>query len=389
MGSEEEEALSFHKENTGKISIKSKVSVKNKDDLSLAYTPGVAIPCLRIQEDKDAAYTYTNKGNSVAVVSDGSAVLGLGDIGEVASLPVMEGKCVLFKEFGGVDAYPILISTRNVEEAVSVIKNISAGFGGINLEDIAAPRCFEIEEKLIDELDIPVFHDDQHGSAIAVLAAFINSLKLASKKIGDVKVVVVGAGAAGIATSKLLIKSGVKKLLLIDSKGIVSTQRSDINKYKKEIAEAMNITQSGGLVDAIKGADVFIGLSKPGLLTSEMIKSMNDKPIVFAMANPTPEIMPDVAKEAGVYIMATGRSDFENQINNSLVFPGLFRGALNVRASAVNEEMKLAAANALAGAVDELSVDKILPGQFDSGVAEAVTDAVKKKAVETGVARKP
>lgn len=383
------EALRLHEEKRGKIEIVSKVKVDNKDALSTAYTPGVAQPCLEIAEDKDKVYTYTAKGNIVAVVTDGSAVLGLGNIGPEASIPVMEGKAVLFKEFGGVDSFPIALDTQDTEKIIETVKLISPMFGGINLEDISAPRCFDIEERLKKDLDIPVFHDDQHGTAIVVLAGLKNALKIADKKMGDIRVVMMGAGAAGIAITKILLKAGVKDILLVDSKGAIYEGRKEgMNPVKEEMAKLTNRSkESGSIHEVIKGKDVFIGVSKGNLLTRDDIKAMDKDPIIFAMANPTPEIDPDIAKDAGALVVATGRSDHPNQINNVLAFPGVFRGALDVRASEINDEMKIAAADALASMIASPAPDKIIPAPFDNGVAEAVAEAVKSKAVETGVAK--
>lgn len=368
-----EESLKQHLRTRGKIEIKSKFGeIKTRDDLSVAYTPGVAAVSTFLAENPSEAVNYSIKGNTIAVVSDGSAVLGLGNIGPYGALPVMEGKALLFKEFGGVDAYPIVLATQDTEEIIRTVKAISPTFGGINLEDISSPRCFEIEERLIEELDIPVFHDDQHGTAIVVLAALINSLKLAGKQKEKIKIVVNGVGAAGIATTKLLIKYGVKNIILVDSKGIVSKDRQDLNAEKIKMLEITNLESiSGGLEDAMKNADVFIGVSAPGVLKPEYIKLMAEKPIVFAMANPVPEIMPDVAKEAGVFIIGTGRSDYLNQINNVLAFPGLFRGLLDNKIRRVTDEIKLSVAGAIADYVkaEELSVDKIIPSALDKNVA--------------------
>jgi len=376
-----QKSLELHEKNHGKLAVHSKVPMENYGDLSLAYTPGVAEPCRQIAANPDDVYKYTMKSNMVAVISDGSAVLGLGNIGAAAGLPVMEGKCLLFKQFGGVDAFPICVSTQDVEEFIGVVKNIAVNFGGINLEDIAAPRCFEIEERLKQELNIPVFHDDQHGTAIVVLAAVINAIKLAGKNLADMKIVMSGSGAAGIATAKLLLNYGAKNLILCDRTGAIYKSRADLNGEgsKYLIATMSNPNEEkGSMEDVLKGADMFIGVSSGNLLNAEMIKSMAPKAIVFGMANPVPEIMPDVAKEAGVFIVGTGRSDFPNQINNVLAFPGIFRGVLDVRAPQITEKMKVAAAEALAALVKEPTVDKIIPGVFDPGVAEAVADAVKK-----------
>ncbi|PAB59700.1 NAD(P)-dependent malic enzyme [Anaeromicrobium sediminis] len=383
-------ALEIHEEKKGKIAVVSKVEVKNKDDLSTAYTPGVAEPCREIHKNKDDVYRYTSKGNLVAVVSDGSAVLGLGDIGASASIPVMEGKAVLFKAFGDVDAFPICLDTQDVDEIVRTVKLMEPVFGGVNLEDIAAPRCFEIESKLKEILDIPVFHDDQHGTAIVVAAGVINALKLVDKKIEDIEAVVNGAGSAGIAITKLLLNMGIKNVVMSDINGAITLDSPDINWAQKEMAKITNKNnEKGKLGDIMVGKDLFIGVSAPNIVTKEMVSSMNEKSIIFAMANPVPEIMPDLAKEAGAYIMGTGRSDFPNQVNNVLAFPGVFRGALDVKASDINEEMKIAAAYAVANTVkeEELSTDHILPKAFDKTVADNVAEAVKKAARESGVAR--
>lgn len=386
-----EKSLKLHEENQGKLSVISKVKILDKEDLSLAYSPGVAEPCRQISKDKENVFKYTSKGNLVAVITDGTAVLGLGDIGPEAALPVMEGKCVLFKEFGGVDAFPICLNTKNTEEIIQTIKLISPGFGGINLEDISAPRCVEIEERLKKELDIPVFHDDQHGTAIVVAAGLINALKLVDKKIENIKIVVNGAGAAGSSIIKLLKKMGVREIIAVDLVGIL--RKSDKNKYdflKSELAEITNsLDISGGLADAVVGADVFIGVSAPNVLTKEMVKTMNKNPIIFAMANPTPEIAPEIAIEAGAAIVGTGRSDYPNQINNVLVFPGIFKGALRAKSKKITEEMKLAAAVGIASLVSssELSKDYIIPNPFDTRVAEAVAQAVEKIAKEQGICR--
>lgn len=386
-----EEALKMHEEKKGKIEVISKVKVENKDDLSIAYTPGVAQPCLKIKENKEDVYKYTSKGNMVAVVSDGSAVLGLGNIGAEASLPVMEGKAILFKEFANVDAFPICLATQDVEEIVKTVKMIEPVFAGINLEDISAPRCFEIENRLKEELEIPVFHDDQHGTAIIVTAGIINAVKqIENKEMEDLDIVINGAGAAGIAICKMLLNMNVKNVVLCDRYGILEENSEGINWAQKEMLKYTNKNNEiGSLVDAVKGKDVFIGVSRPKMLTPEMIDTMNDKPIVFAMANPEPEIMPYEAKKSGVFIMGTGRSDFPNQVNNVLAFPGVFKGTLECRASEINEEMKVAAAKAIADFVpeNELGREKILPMAFESGIAEAVADAVKKAAIKTGVNR--
>jgi len=385
-----EKAMKLHAELRGKIEINSRASVENKEDLSLAYTPGVAEPCLAIRDNVDLSYEYTRRWNLVAVVTDGSAVLGLGDIGPEAGMPVMEGKCVLFKKFGDVDAFPICIRSKNVDDIVNTVKLISGSFGGVNLEDISAPRCFEIERRLKEECDIPIFHDDQHGTAIVTLAAMLNALKIVKKDINEISVVVNGAGAAGIAVTRLLMTMGLKKVILCDSKGAIYKGRPDLNKEKGMLAEISNLEmKKGTLGDVIKGADVFIGVSAPGVLTIDMVRSMAPDPIVFAMANPVPEIMPDEAKKAGAKVVGTGRSDFANQINNVLAFPGIFRGAFDVRARDINDEMKIAAAKAIASLVsdEELNPDYILPAPFDPRVKDAVASMVAKAARETGVAR--
>jgi len=386
----QQEALELHRQWKGKIEVISRVSIKDKKDLSLAYTPGVAQPCLAIQKDVNLSYEYTRRWNLVAVVTDGSAVLGLGDIGPEAGMPVMEGKCVLFKLFADVDAFPICIRSKDVDEIVNTIKLISGSFGGINLEDISAPRCFEIERRLKAECDIPVFHDDQHGTAVVTLAALINALKIVGKDMKDISVVVNGAGAAGIAVTRLLMAVGLKNVILCDRMGAIYEGREGLNAEKAEMAKHTNPERKkGSLKDVIAGADVFIGLSAAGMLTKEMVKTMARAPIVFAMANPVPEIMPDEAKEAGARVVGTGRSDFANQINNVLAFPGIFRGALDVRARDINEEMKIAAAYAIASLVsdDELNEEYIIPAPFDKRVGEAVAQAVARAARESGVAR--
>ena len=375
-----EKALKMHEEWQGKLETLSKAEVKSKEDLAIAYTPGVAEPCKLIAEDKELAYKYTIKSNTIAVVSDGSAVLGLGNIGPYAAMPVMEGKAVLFKEFGGVNAVPICLDTQDTEEIIKAVTYLAPGFGGINLEDISAPRCFEIEERLKEILDIPVFHDDQHGTAIVVLAGVINGLKVVGKKKEDCKVVVNGAGSAGIAITKLLLRYGFKKVIMCDKSGILSKSSPDLNWMQEKMMDVTNPDQENGtLADALKGADVFVGVSAPGIVTKEMAQGMNKDAIMFAMANPVPEIMPDVAKEAGVRVIGTGRSDFPNQVNNVLVFPGIFRGALEGRAKQITEEMKLAAATALAGLIpdDELNDENILPPAFDERVADVISAAVK------------
>ena len=385
-----EESLRLHGEWQGKIEVVSRVPVKNKDDLSVAYTPGVAQPCLEIQKDYDKSFTLTRRHNLVAVITDGTAVLGLGDIGPEAGMPVMEGKCVLFKAFGDVDAVPLCIRSKDVDEIVNTVALLSGSFGGVNLEDIAAPRCFEIERKLKERCDIPVFHDDQHGTAVVVLAALTNALKIVGKKMEDIKVVTCGAGAAGIAIIKLLQARGLKNVIMCDRKGAIYQGREGLNPAKEEIAAITNFERrSGSLAEMLVGADVFIGVSAPGMVTYEMVQSMADKPILFPMANPTPEIMPDVALSAGAAVVGTGRSDFPNQINNVLAFPGIFRGAFDVRASDINDQMKLAAAQALAELVsdEDLNAQHILPLAFDEGVADAVAAAVAEAARETGVAR--
>lgn len=375
-----ERALQLHEEWHGKLSTTAKCEVKSREDLSLAYTPGVAEPCKVIANDPEAAYKYTIKSNTVAVVSDGSAVLGLGNIGAKAAMPVMEGKCVLFKEFGGVNAFPICLDTQDTEEIIKTIVNIAPAFGGINLEDISAPRCFEIENRLKELLDIPVFHDDQHGTAIVVLAGVINALKVTNKKKEDCKVVVNGAGSAGIAISKLLLQYGFKNLILCDKVGILSKDTKDLNYMQREMMEVTNsLNEEGTLSDALVGADIFIGVSAPNIVTPEMVSKMNKDSILFAMANPVPEILPDLAKSAGAKVVGTGRSDFPNQVNNVIAFPGIFKGALEGRASKITDEMKLAAAVAIANLVseDELNEDFILPEAFDERVCEVVSNAVK------------
>jgi malate dehydrogenase (oxaloacetate-decarboxylating) len=386
-----EESLKLHEEKQGKISVVSKVKVETRDDLSLAYTPGVAEPCRKIHEDKENVYKYTSKGNLVAVVTDGTAVLGLGDIGPMAGMPVMEGKAILFKEFADVDAFPILIDSKDVDEIVNVVRLIAPTFGGINLEDIGAPRCFEVEEKLKKLVDIPVFHDDQHGTAIVVLAGVINALKVVDKKLEDIKVVINGAGAAGTAIAKLLLSSGVKNLIAVDKVGILYRGMEKIDDAKDALAEITNPDNiKGGLSEALVGADLFVGVSAPGILKPEMVKSMNKDSIIFAMANPTPEIMPDEAKAAGARVVGTGRSDFPNQVNNVLAFPGIFRGALDVRAKEINEEMKLAAAYAIADYIkdEDINENNVIPSALDKNVATKVAEAIAKAARDSGVARK-
>jgi malate dehydrogenase (oxaloacetate-decarboxylating) len=379
-----EASMKMHRENKGKLEVVSKVYVKNKDDLSTAYTPGVAQPCIEIEKNPDEAYELTIKANTVAVVSDGSAVLGLGNIGGLASLPVMEGKAVLFKEFAGIDAFPICLSTQNTEEIIETVKRIAPTFGGINLEDISAPRCFEVERRLMEELDIPVFHDDQHGTAVVVSAAVINAFRLLERSLSEVKAVINGAGAAGSAVLKMLLAIGVKDVIICDSKGAISSSRkSELGHDKLELLELTNKDDvSGTLADAIKGRDLFIGVSAPKILTPEMVGTMADGPVIFAMSNPEPEIQPALAKEAGAKIIGTGRSDHPNQINNVLVFPGIFKGALQARAGRITEEMKVAAAYALSGLVTdaELNEEYIIPPAFKEGVADAVAEAVAKAA---------
>lgn len=385
MATNAEKALELHKEWKGKISTEAKCEVKTREDLALAYTPGVAEPCKVIHEDPKEAYTYTLKQNTIAVVSDGSAVLGLGNIGPEAAMPVMEGKAVLFKEFGGVNAFPICLKTQDVDEIVETVQRLEPTFGGINLEDISAPRCFEIERRLKETMNIPVFHDDQHGTAIIVLAGVINSLKLTGKKKEDCRIVVNGSGAAGIAISKLLLRYGFRHLVICDSKGIISRDRENLNWIKKEMLEVTNLdNQNGTLADALVGADIFIGVSAPNSVTEEMVRSMNKDSILFAMANPVPEIMPDLAKAAGARIVGTGRSDFPNQVNNVLVFPGIFKGALEGKARQITEDMKLAAAKALAGIVsdEELNEEFILPEAFNPKVSEVVSAAVRENITE-------
>jgi len=383
-----DDALEFHRKSRGKIAIKSKVPCKTREDLSLAYTPGVAEPCREIAKNPGLVYDYTSKGNLVAVVTDGTAVLGLGDIGAAASMPVMEGKAILFKGFADVDAFPICIDSKDPSEIVETTKRIATVFGGVNLEDISAPRCFEIEDRLKRELDIPVFHDDQHGTAVVTGAAMINALEIVKKRFEDVSVVFGGAGAAGVAVSKFLMSFGVRDVVLCDSKGIIDERRSDLNPSKMEMAKITNPKKkTGSLADALEGADVFIGVSAPGIVTEKMVRSMATEPIVFAMANPVPEIMPDLARKAGARVVATGRSDFPNQVNNVLGFPGIFRGALDVRARDINEEMKMAAARAIAELTEPISEDNIIPSPFDRRVVPKVAEAVARAAIESGVAR--
>lgn len=384
------ESLRLHGEWNGKIEVISRVPVKDKDDLSLAYTPGVAQPCLEIQKDPDKSYELTRRWNMCAVITDGSAVLGLGNIGPVAGMPVMEGKCVLFKEFADVDAFPLCIRSNDVDEIVNTIYMISGSFGGVNLEDISAPRCFEIERKLKEKCDIPIFHDDQHGTAVITLAGLTNALKVVGKKMDEIKVVTSGAGAAAISITKLLLSAGVKNIVMTDRHGAIYRGRKEgMNWIKEEMAEVTNLQgEKGSLADVMKGADVFIGVSAPGLVTQEMVRSMNRDAIIFACANPTPEIFPDEAKAAGAAVISTGRSDFPNQINNVLAFPGIFRGAFDVRAKDINEEMKMAAAKALADLIpaEELNADNIIPKAFDPAVGPAVAKAVAEAARQSGVA---
>lgn len=383
-------ALKQHEKWQGKLEISCRAKVKTPEDLAVAYTPGVAEPCLKISEDTDLSYKYTRRGNMVAVVTDGTAVLGLGDIGPEAGMPVMEGKCVLFKEFGGVDAIPLCVRSKNVDDIVNTVALLAGSFGGVNLEDISAPRCFEIERKLKERCDIPIFHDDQHGTAVVTAAAMLNALKLTGRKLSDVKVVTSGAGAAGIAIIKLLVKLGLKTVIMCDRHGAIYEGRDNLNPEKEEMAKISNRgMEKGSLADVIKGADVFIGVSAPGTVTEEMVKTMAPNPILFPMANPVPEIMPELAKAAGAAVVGTGRSDFPNQINNVLAFPGIFRGALDVRASDINDEMKVAAAYAIADLIpeNELNADYIIPNPFDERVAKAVAEAVAEAARKTGVAR--
>ena len=380
MSTLKEEALQLHEVHQGKLAVSLKVDIETKHDLSLAYTPGVAEPCLEIAQDREQVYRYTGKGNAVAIVTDGTAVLGLGDIGPEAALPVMEGKACLFKRFGGVDAYPICLNTKDPEEIVRAVQLIAPGFGGINLEDISAPRCFEIEEQLIETLDIPVFHDDQHGTAVVVLAALINGAKCLGLELPQVQTVISGAGAAGISICKLLMKAGVRDITLCDRQGAIWEGREGLNGAKTAMAKVTNrAMRKGSLAEVMEGADLFIGVSGPGIVTQEMVRSMSPQTMVFALSNPVPEIMPELALAAGVKVVATGRSDFPNQINNLLVFPGIFKGALAARASRITEEMMIAAAYAIAGRVspEELSRECIIPSTFDMGVADVVAEAVK------------
>ena len=384
-----EESLEFHKCLKGKLEISSRVKIENEKDLSLAYTPGVAEPCREIHKDPNSAYIYTRKWNTVAVISDGTAVLGLGDIGPLASLPVMEGKSILFKEFANVDAFPIVLDTKDVDEIVETVVRISPTLGGINLEDISAPRCFEIEKKLKEKLNIPVFHDDQHGTAIIVLSGLINELKIVKKNIEDLKIIVNGAGSAGTAITKLLLSYGAKNIVVCDKFGAIKRDMEFTNKYFEELSQLTNPNNENGLLeDVIKDADVFIGVSAPNIVSKDMVRTMNKDAIIFAMANPTPEIFPDDAKEAGAKVIGTGRSDFPNQINNVLAFPGIFRGALDVKATEINEEMKIAAAYAIANSVseEELNPNYIIPKAFNLDVQKRVAEAVKEAAIESGVA---
>ena len=385
----EKEAIRLHKEWQGKIEVKSTVAVNSAKDLSIAYTPGVAEPCKEIHQDKNKVYEYTRKWNLVAVVTDGTAVLGLGDIGPEAGMPVMEGKAVLFKTFADVDAFPICLDTKDPEEIIKTVKYLAPTFGGINLEDISAPRCFEIEKRLKEELDIPVFHDDQHGTAVVTLAGIINALKIVNKKLEELSVVVNGSGAAGIAITKLLLKMGLRNVVLCDRSGAIYEGRSNLNAQKAEIAKITNQElKKGSLKDVMAGTDVFIGVSAPNTVTKEMVRSMNKDAVIFAMANPVPEIYPEEARAAGAKVIGTGRSDFPNQVNNVLAFPGIFRGALDVRARDINDEMKIAAAYAIADLIgdEELTEEYVIPKAFDDRVAPAVAEAVKKAARETGVA---
>ena len=385
-----QKALEEHEKWQGKIEVISRARLETPEDLSIAYTPGVAEPCLKISEDVDLSYKYTRRGNMVAVVTDGTAVLGLGDIGPEAGMPVMEGKCVLFKVFGGVDAFPLCVRSKEVDDIVETVAMLAGSFGGVNLEDISAPRCFEIERKLKERCDIPIFHDDQHGTAVVTTAAMLNALKLTGRKLSDIKVVTSGAGAAGIAIIKLLVSLGLKEVIMCDRSGAIYEGREGLNAEKQEMAKISNLQKKkGSLADMLVGADVFIGVSAPGTVTPEMVKTMAPNPILFPMANPVPEIMPELAKEAGAAVIGTGRSDFPNQINNVLAFPGIFRGTLDVRARDINDEMKGAAAYAIAGLIDEqdLNPDYIIPNPFDKRVAPAVAKAVAEAAKKTGVAR--
>ena len=385
-----QKALEEHEKWQGKIEVISRAKLETPEDLTIAYTPGVAEPCLKISEDVDLSYKYTRRGNMVAVVTDGTAVLGLGDIGPEAGMPVMEGKCVLFKVFGGVDAFPLCVRSKDVDDIVNTVALLAGSFGGVNLEDISAPRCFEIEKKLKERCDIPIFHDDQHGTAVVTTAAMLNALKLTGKKLDEIKVVTSGAGAAGIAIIKLLVSLGLKEVIMCDRHGAIYEGRDGLNAEKAEMAKISNLQKKqGSLADMLVGADVFIGVSAPGTVTPEMVKTMAPNPILFPMANPVPEIMPDLAREAGAAVIGTGRSDFPNQINNVLAFPGIFRGALDVRASDINDEMKVAAAYAIANLIDDkdLTPDYIIPNPFDKRVAPAVAKAVAEAAKKTGVAR--
>lgn len=385
-----EEALAFHEAGMGKIAVHSKVPCATSRDLSLAYTPGVAEPCREIERNPDDVYRYTAKGNLVAVVTDGTAVLGLGNIGALASIPVMEGKAILFKNFAGIDAFPIAVASKDPEVIVNTVAMIEPVFGGINLEDISAPRCFEVEARLKKIMNIPVFHDDQHGTAVVALAALINALRMVEKDFEDLQVAVSGAGAAGVAVTKFLLSFGAKDVILCDSHGVIHKGRQDLNSSKEEIARITNPRNvTGTLKDAIRGADVFLGLSVAGIVDPDMVRSMAEKAVVFALANPVPEIMPDLALEAGAAVVATGRSDYPNQVNNVLGFPGIFRGALDVRASEINEAMKMAASRAIAGMVDNLSCECIIPSPLDRRVVPAVAEAVARAAIESGVARVP
>ena len=384
------EAIQKHKEWNGKIEVISRAPIENREELAVAYTPGVAAPCLEIAKDESLVYDYTRKGNLVAVITDGTAVLGLGDIGPSAAMPVMEGKCAIFKRFADIDAFPICIDSKDPEVIVETVKNISKSFGGINLEDISAPRCFEIEQALIEQCDIPVFHDDQHGTAIIASAGLLNAVRFTGRKIEDVKVVINGAGAAGISITSLMLKIGFRDITICDSKGIVWDGNPANNAAKAEIAKVTNLDKKQGtLADAVKGADIFLGVSAPGVLTQDMVRTMAKDPIIFAMANPVPEIMPDEAKAAGAAVVGTGRSDFPNQINNALCFPGIFRGALDVRATRITENMKIAAAHAMASVIsdEELSADYIIPDAFNPAVTKAVAEAVAEVAVRDGLSR--
>ncbi len=385
-----EKALKMHRQWKGKIEVVSTVPIENKEDLSLAYTPGVAEPCLEIEKDINKSFTLTRRWNLVAVVTDGSAVLGLGNIGPEAGMPVMEGKCALFKTFGNIDAFPLCIRSNDVDKIVDTIKLLEGNFGGINLEDISAPRCFEIERRLKEECDIPIFHDDQHGTAVVVLAGMINALKLINKKMKDLEVVVNGSGAAGIAITKLLISVGLRKVILCDRQGAIYEGRDNLNDEKLRMAKISNLEHKKGLLkDVLVGADAFVGVSAGGIVTPEMIKTMAKDPIIFAMANPVPEIMPELAKEAGARVVGTGRSDFPNQVNNVLAFPGIFRGTLDVRASDINDEMKISAANAIASLIsdEELNENYVIPAAFDKRVGKAVSKAVSQTAIKLGIAR--